>query len=116
LKTTEELTETERGLSDRFGALPESVKALTLLMKLKILGRAAGCAKIAIAKNGTLDLFIDGADKETAKERIKAIFESSEENYQFEVSYDEQIIRLRTELTSERVDDMAAETAEILDF
>jgi len=109
LKSTEDLAEMERGLADRFGALPESVKALTLLIKLKILGRAAGFSKIAIGKDGTLDLFIDSA----VKERIQKIFEAAD-GYQFEVSHDGQSVRLRTELTSERAGDMAAEAAEIL--
>ena len=115
LSAVDELTDMERALSDRFGPLPESVKALTLLMKLKILGRTAGCSKISIQRDGTLSLHIDGGDdgQEIARERIGRIFESSP-NYDFEVAYDTQI-QLRTELTSTTMSQMAAETAAILD-
>jgi transcription-repair coupling factor (superfamily II helicase) len=112
LGTVDELAEMEHGLSDRFGPLPESVKALTLLMKLKILGKIAGCSKIGIGKDGMLNLHVDG-DQETAKERIRRFFESSE-NYGFEVFYDTQV-QLRTELTSTAVSQMAAETAAMLE-
>jgi transcription-repair coupling factor (superfamily II helicase) len=112
LKTVEELAETERGLSDRFGPIPESVSALVLLMKLKILGRLAGCARVAITKDGTLSIFIDG-DQEAAKERIKHFFESSKD-YEFEIIYDAQI-QLRTNLTSDTIPQMAIETAAILE-
>ncbi|MCL2220506.1 MAG: transcription-repair coupling factor [Chitinispirillia bacterium] len=112
LCTAGELADMERGLSDRFGPLPESVKALTLLMKLKILGRAAGCSKVAINKDGTLALNIDG-DQETAKERIKRFFETSE-SYKFEVVYDTQV-QLRTELTTFIMHQMAAEAAALLE-
>lgn len=114
LKTTEELAETERGLSDRFGPMPESVKALILLMKLKILGKLAGCSRIVISKDGILDLFIDGdGNNDVAKERIQQIFKSSED-YRFEVFYDAQI-QLKTELTSETVALMAIEAAGVLE-
>ncbi|MDR3013000.1 MAG: transcription-repair coupling factor [Chitinispirillales bacterium] len=140
LKTTAELLEMERGLSDRFGAMPECVKALTLLMRLKILGRVTGCSKIVINKDGTLDLFIDGNEnqpgninrnktenqsdddddsdddekkQDIVKKRIKRFFDSSE-NYQFEILYGEQV-RLRTELTPESVMQMAIETARLLE-
>jgi transcription-repair coupling factor (superfamily II helicase) len=117
LKTTEELTDMERGILDRFGAMPESVKALTMLMKLKILGRNAGCARIAISKEGMLDLFIDGGtdgnQQDLVKDRIKHFFESSND-YQFEVFYAAQV-QLRTELTSETVAEMAIETAGLLE-
>ncbi|MDR0331667.1 MAG: transcription-repair coupling factor [Chitinispirillales bacterium] len=113
LRSTEELAEMERGLLDRFGALPEPVKALTLLMTLKILGRQCGCAKVAITKDGALTLFIDG-DQKTAKERIRRVFESAD-NYEFEVAYDAQQVRLRTELTSTAAADMAREAADMLE-
>jgi transcription-repair coupling factor (superfamily II helicase) len=114
LKTIEELADTERGLSDRFGPMPESVKALIILMRLKILGRMAGCSRIVIGKDRTLDLFIDGDKNDNAaKERIQQIFKSSED-YRFEVFYDAQI-QLRTELTSETVAMMAIEAAGVLE-
>jgi transcription-repair coupling factor (superfamily II helicase) len=113
LGAVDELADMERGLSDRFGALPESVKALTLLMKLKILGRAAGCSKIGIGKDGSLTLCVDG-NQETAKERIKSFFESSE-NYEFEILYDTQQVQLKTELTTTTIAQMAVETAAILE-
>jgi len=111
LKTVDELAETERGLSDRFGPLPESVRALILLMKVKILGQLAGCARVAINKDGELSLYIDG-DQETAKERIKRLFENSQ--YQFEVFYDVQV-QLRTTLISTTVQQRALEAAAILE-
>jgi transcription-repair coupling factor (superfamily II helicase) len=116
LKTTEELAETERGLTDRFGPMPESVKALIILMRLKILGRLTGCSRIVINKDGTLDILIDNGgngNDDAAKNRIKKFFESSQD-YEFEVFYDAQI-QLRTELTSETVVMMAVEAAGILE-
>ena len=129
LKSTEELSETERGLSDRFGALPEPVEALILLMRLKIQGRLAGCSKIAIGKDGSLTLSIDG-DQEAAKERIRRIFEAAPK-YEFEVAYETEKqeqgptqeqeqesarmqVQLRTELTADTVAGMAIETALLL--
>jgi transcription-repair coupling factor (superfamily II helicase) len=129
LGTTEELSETERGLSDKFGALPESVGALILLMRLKILGRQAGCSKITIGKDGALTLSIDGA-RDTAKERIRRIFEAAP-RYEFEVAYEtekrEQAatqgqeqepartqVQLRTELTADTVSGMTIEAAQLL--
>jgi len=111
LKTTDELAETERSLSDRFGPLPESVRTLILLMKVKIVGQLAGCARVAINKTGELNLYIDG-DEKTAKERIKRLFENSQ--YQFEVFYDVQV-QLRTNLTSTTVQLRALEAAAILE-
>ncbi|MDR0308016.1 MAG: transcription-repair coupling factor [Chitinispirillales bacterium] len=111
LSTVDELAETERTLSDRFGPLPESVRALILMMKLKILGQLCGCARVSINKEGALNLYIDG-DQETAKERIKRIFESSQ--YQFEVLYDVQV-QLRTELSSTTIQQRALEAAVILE-
>jgi len=132
LKTTEELSETERGLSDRFGALPEPVGALILLMRLKILGRQAGCSKISIGKDGVLILSIDG-DQDAAKERIRLIFEAAP-RYEFEVAFEtekreqestqeqEQAAaqarmqaQLRTELTADTVPGMAIEAAQLLE-
>ncbi|MDR2728976.1 MAG: transcription-repair coupling factor, partial [Chitinispirillales bacterium] len=111
LKTVDELAETERGLSDRFGPLPESVRALILLMKLKILGQLSGCARAVINKEGVLNLYIDG-DEQTAKERIKRLFENSQ--YQFEILYDIQV-QLRTTLISTTVQQRALEAAAILE-
>jgi transcription-repair coupling factor (superfamily II helicase) len=85
IRTMEELSETERGLADRFGALPEPVGALVLLMKLKILGRQVGCSRVSIGKAGALTLFIDGG-REAARERIRKIFEALP-RYEFEVAY-----------------------------
>jgi transcription-repair coupling factor (superfamily II helicase) len=120
LKTAEELSETERGLSDRFGALPEPVGALVLLMKLKILGRQAGCSKISIGKDGALALSIDG-DREAAKERIRRLFEASP-RYEFEVAYEagkqaegRVQAQIRTELTAGTVPEMALEVAGMLE-
>ena len=113
LKTTGDLTEMERGLSDRFGALPESVKALTVLMRLKILGRATKCSRITINKEHMLSLSVDG-DQDTVKERIKIFFESSPE-YKFEVAYDNAQVLLRTELTSATMAQMAVEAAAMLE-
>ena len=111
LKSADELAETERSLSDRFGPLPESTKALILLMKVKILGQLSGCARVAISKDGALSLYIDG-DQESAKERIRRIFENTQ--YQFEVLYDVQV-QLRTNLISEAVRERALEAAAILE-
>ncbi|GBU21017.1 transcription-repair coupling factor [Fibrobacteres bacterium R8-0-B4] len=134
LKTTEELSETERGLSDRFGALPEPIGALILLMRLKILGRRAGCSKISIGKDGTLTLSIDG-DHDAAKERIRRIFEAAP-RYKFEVAYETEKrgqgltasgqeqepaeparmqVQLRTELTADTVPGMTIEAAHLLE-
>jgi transcription-repair coupling factor (superfamily II helicase) len=113
LKTTGDLSGMERGLSDRFGALPESVKALTSLMRLKILGRAAGCSRIAIAKDGALSLTVNG-DQDAVKERIRRFFESSPD-YNFEVAYDNAQVTLRATLASTAVAQMAAETAVMLE-
>jgi len=131
LKTTEELSETERGLSDRFGALPEPVGALILLMRLKILGRQAGCSKISIGKDGILILSIDG-DQDAAKERIRLIFEAAP-RYEFEVAFETEKreqepaqeqgqaaaqariqAQLRTKLTADTVSGMAIEAALLL--
>ena len=107
------LTEMERGLSDRFGALPESVKALVILMRLKISGRNAGCSKITINKDGTLSLLIGGTQSE-AKERIRRIFESLKD-YEFEIASEAEQVRLRTELVSDDVALMAEEAAGVLE-
>ncbi|MFP4164719.1 MAG: transcription-repair coupling factor [Chitinispirillaceae bacterium] len=111
VKTVDELAETEKGLSDRFGPLPESVKSLILLMKLKVLGRHAGCSRIAVNREGFLILYIDG-DQETAKERIRRFFESSE--YQFEIFYDTQV-QLKAPLASDSLGENAQEISVILE-
>jgi transcription-repair coupling factor (superfamily II helicase) len=126
LSTIEELSDTERGLSDRFGALPGPVGALVLLMKLKILGRQAGCSKISIGRDGALTLFIDG-NQESAKERIRKIFEASP-RYEFEVAYGTEKqgetegqaqaavqVQIKTELTADTVPEMALEAAGMLE-
>jgi transcription-repair coupling factor (superfamily II helicase) len=121
LKTTEELSETERGLSDRFGPLPEPVVALILLMRLKLFGRQAGCSKVSISREGALTLSVDG-DREAAKERIRKIFEAAP-RYEFEVAYEtgrrEQgparvQVQVKTELTAGTVAGMAIEAAQLL--
>jgi len=135
LTTTEELLETERGLSDRFGALPGPVGALVLLMRLKILGRLAGCSKISISKDGVLTLSVDG-DQKSAKERIKKIFETAPK-YKFEVAYETEKreqppdqenepapeqkivsthvqVQLKTELAADTVAGMTVEAAQLL--
>lgn len=111
VKNVDELAEVEKGLSDRFGPLPESVKALILMMKLKVLGRQAGCSRVAIGKDGMLTLYVEG-DQETAKERIRCFFENSQ--YQFEIFYDAQV-QLKTPLAADSVTQKAQEIAILLE-
>ncbi len=111
VRSIQELNETEKGISDRFGPLPESVQALFLLMQLKIWGQLAGCSRVAINKEGYLLLYIEG-DQDTAKERIRRFFESSE--YQFEVFYESQV-QLKAALAATGTIERALETAAILE-
>jgi transcription-repair coupling factor (superfamily II helicase) len=111
VKAVDDLLEMEKSLSDRFGPLPDSVRSLILMIQLKLLGQSAGCSRVAINKEGNLLLYIEG-DQETAKERIRLFFESSE--YHFEVIYDAQV-QLKTTLLSATTTERALETASILE-
>lgn len=111
VSTLETISEIQISMSDRFGPLPESVNALILLMKAKILGRRAGCSRIALNKNNEFVLFFEG-NQEQVKINIQNIFQSSKR--EFQVQYDNPI-SLRTRLFASTKKEMVLEIIDILD-
>ncbi|MDG5814256.1 transcription-repair coupling factor [Chitinispirillales bacterium ANBcel5] len=111
MKSSKEASEIEMSILDRFGPLPEPVKSLVTLMKIKTLAQICGCSKVVIKKDSTLILNIDG-EEDVAKNRIKNFFEACSCN--FEISYDKEI-QLKTSLISDQTDVRAQEVLSILE-
>jgi transcription-repair coupling factor (superfamily II helicase) len=68
------LDDFEKSMVDRFGALPRSVSALLLLVRLKFAARKAGIGRVAISDRGELALSFEG-DAAIVKERIMAFIQ-----------------------------------------
>jgi transcription-repair coupling factor (superfamily II helicase) len=91
---TEDVAEIRSTLTDRFGPLPPSVESLLGLIELKVVGRALGCERMSINREGALTLYVSGNDDEL-RERVQRILAMGDGR--FEVFY-EQPLRLRCAL------------------
>ncbi len=83
--SSEEITEMEKTLSDRFGALPEVVRALILLIKIKICAQKIGSSRVILNNQGTLTFHLEGEEQDI-KGTIEKIFKSNP-GYNFELVY-----------------------------
>lgn len=110
ISSFQDLAEVEKGICDRFGALPGSVDALMLMMKIKLQARQLGLSRVAINKNNELMLSFEG-DQEQIRENIKNVFQSSDR--EFQVQYDTPIT-LHTRLSAQRIYEQAMESLDIL--
>ena len=104
------IDEIEKGLADRFGPLPPSVHALLLVIRIKLLATGVGCSKVAITREGWMQVAFEGA-QEQLKETIKRFFERSDRH--FEVSVDTHTM-LKTKLAAEDRVEQALEALELL--
>ncbi|KMQ51846.1 Transcription-repair coupling factor [Chitinispirillum alkaliphilum] len=110
-KTTQEISEMEKTLSDRFGPLPESVKSLILLMNIKVSAQKSGCSRVAINKQGEVVIFIEGSE-EKSRDIIGKIFQNNP-SYEFQLIY-ETPIQLRAPLRAESMTEKAEEVLTIM--
>jgi transcription-repair coupling factor (superfamily II helicase) len=104
------IVEFEKGLTDRFGSIPESVNNLLILMRIKILGKQHGVTKIAINRNGELALSFEG-DPAEIQSNIKKLFAST--NLNFNISNDTPLV-LKTSLKSSSIEHQVIETIGVL--
>ena len=112
LDTPEGVTETERSFVDRFGAMPESVVNLLMLIRMKLFARKLRISKIGLTEGSTLLLTIAGGE-EDVKGRIKDIFERSERDFEIVYGKDGDVA-LKTRLASAGAVPRAQEVLAIL--
>jgi transcription-repair coupling factor (superfamily II helicase) len=110
-KQLEDIQEIEKGFIDRFGPLPVPVRALIILIQMKILGYAINLSQISANTDNALSFSFQGTD-ETIAQQIKRILSTSVQ--QFEVVYGTPVI-LKTVLTSKTAFDKATEIKNILE-
>lgn len=106
----QDISDVEKSMNDRFGAVPGSVDALLLLMKIKICARKTGTSRVAVNKDDELVLTFEG-DQEQIKENIGKVIKSSD--LQFQIQYDTPIT-LRTKLAARNAHDQALQSLDIL--
>ncbi|HUI91239.1 MAG TPA: transcription-repair coupling factor [Chitinivibrionales bacterium] len=109
-KSAADVDEVERAIADRFGPMPESVLSLLLLMKIKVLGRVAGCSKVSIAQDGILGMFFEG-EAAAVRDAIGRVFSKSKRR--FEIVNGEPV-QLRTALSARTVREQALEARDVL--
>jgi len=110
-KQLEGIQEIENGFIDRFGPLPAPVRAMIILIQMKILGHSINLSQISANTDNTVSFSFRGTD-ETIAQQIKLILSTSVQ--QFEVVYGTPII-LKTVLTSKTAFDKAIEIKNILE-
>jgi len=108
--TTAEVDGVQQGLIDRFGALPQSVRSLLLLMRIKVLARSIGSVKVSITQDGIMQLFIEG-DTTKIHDTIGRIF--SKTDRRVEVVSGPPVV-LSTALAAKAIDEQALEVGAIL--
>jgi transcription-repair coupling factor (superfamily II helicase) len=106
------LDDFEKSMVDRFGALPPSVSALLLLVRLKFAARRAGIGRVAVSDRGELALSFEG-DAGTVKERIMAFMKSC--GRQCEVQAGEQQTALKLLLSSAGKTERVQEALAVID-
>jgi transcription-repair coupling factor (superfamily II helicase) len=109
-KSAADVDEVERAIADRFGPMPQAVLSLLLLMKIKVLGRAAGCAKVSIAQDGTFCMFFEG-EAGAVREAVGRVVAKSKRR--FEIINGEPL-QLRTPLAAKTVREQALEARDAL--
>jgi transcription-repair coupling factor (superfamily II helicase) len=108
--TTADVDGVQQGLIDRFGPLPQSVRSLLLLMRIKVLARKVGSVKVSITEDGVLRLFFEGAN-EKIRDAMGRIL--SKTDRQMEAAGGPPAM-LSTELAAETVGEQALEASTIL--
>ena len=84
--STPALNDIEKGIVDRFGAIPPVVASLLLLIRIKFAVRAIGAVRAALNDLGTLTLHFEG-ESDVVRERIMAFMkEATAAGRQFEVA------------------------------
>ncbi len=110
-RSADEIDSIERSMVDRFGALPEPVTALLLVMRIKQLARKLGISRLSIDSNATLTLSMEGKDDEI-RNRVKKILTTSDR--QFEIVSEKQVV-LKTTLAVIGRKQQALETMTVLE-
>lgn len=105
-----DVDDVEKEIADRFGPMPESVLSLLLLMKIKVLGRAAGCVKVSIAQDGMFGMFLEG-EAGAVRDAIRRIFSKTKRHFEI-VSGDP--VQLRTSLSAKTIREQALEARDVL--
>jgi transcription-repair coupling factor (superfamily II helicase) len=100
----------ERELADRFGPMPKSVLSLLLLIRIKVLARGLGCAKVTVTPDGRCALSFEGEDA-AVRERIGRIVSKAKRPFDI---VNGKPMMLRTHLQAKSVEDMALETRDLL--
>jgi transcription-repair coupling factor (superfamily II helicase) len=108
--TTTDVDGVQRGLIDRFGPLPKSVRSLLLLMTIKVLARSIGSVKVSITQDGIMQLFFEG-DNAKIHDTIGRIFSKTDRH--IEVISGPPVM-LATALVAKTVDEQALEVSAIL--
>jgi len=108
-QTVDDVDNIEKSLADRFGAMPQSVMSLLLVMKIKVLGREAGCEKISIANDMLFCTLYGENDK--MRETINRIFSKSKRK--FDVDNGPPVV-IKTPLGIRTVHEQALEVKKIL--
>lgn len=111
ITSVENISDIQKSINDRFGPVPQSVTSLILLMKIKILGRMAGCTKISVNKSSELVLSFQG-DQDSIKKNIENIFKSTDRD--FEINY-ENPLSIRTRLVAGTKNENIIEILNILE-
>jgi transcription-repair coupling factor (superfamily II helicase) len=105
-----DVDEVEHEIADRFGPMPESVLSLLLLMKIKVLGRAAGCVRVSISLDGTFGMSLEG-EAGAVRDAIQRIFSKTKRHFEI-VSGDP--VQLRTSLSAKTIREQALEVRDLL--
>jgi transcription-repair coupling factor (superfamily II helicase) len=108
--TVENVADIEREIADRFGPMPASVCSLLLLMRIKVLARAAGACKASITHDGFFVLAFDGEAAEV-RTQVKTIF--SKTKVEFEIINGTPLL-LRARLSAGDIEEQARQAREIL--
>ena len=111
LTTLEALADLEKAMADRFGALPASVSALLLLMRIKFAARSAGASRVAVNDAGELSLAFEG-EADAVRQKVMSFMESS--GLRFEVIDNPPQVVLKAPLASSGKTERVLETLAIL--
>jgi len=106
IDTIADLEEYRKGLSDRFGPLPQSVTTLLLMMLIKLQAAQINCNRISISAPRMLSLYFP-TGKKPLKETIEKVI--TKVTYQFEV-INEEPVKLKTTLSTTSIHDQLKET------
>jgi transcription-repair coupling factor (superfamily II helicase) len=105
------LDDLEKAMADRFGALPPSVSALLLLVRVKFAARRAGIGRVAISDRGEISLSFAG-EAGLVRERIMRFMQSC--GRQCAVLADDQQTVLKLKLSSTGKTERAQEALAVI--